>query len=436
MKTIQSHFEVELFDKKSDWVIFIAICWLIFCISLFMEYSNYKEIRENKTISLNAKVLLQYKKIDKNYYVLKLKGENGGTFYTTSRDDLKDLRGRYINIYGTLGKDCGFKEYLKSCFVVSYAISLLNKKDFRSGIIDYIDSQHSNKFSDKFDEFSSNLASKMYQGLFLATPMPQNLRDSANALNIAHIFAISGFHLGILAFVIYFILSPFYKYFQRRYFTYRNEFYDLQFIILSFSFVYLNVISFSPSFLRSFVMFAFSFFVLYRGLKLLSFKLLFACILLILSLFPRVFFSIGFWLSVSGIFYIYLFLKYIHIKNKLAYILLLNIIIFLNMFLISHYTFYSFSLWAVLSPLITLAFVIFYPLVLVLHIIGFGGIFDSFIFFVANYDFAIVETKTPFWLLVIFICISFMAIFNKFAYYFIVFLSFLYFLYGISRGIL
>lgn len=41
----------------------------------------------------------------------------------------------------------------------------------------------------------------MYNALIFATPMPKTLRDSANIFGIAHIFAISGFHLSILALV-------------------------------------------------------------------------------------------------------------------------------------------------------------------------------------------------------------------------------------------
>lgn len=112
-------------------------------------------------------------------------------------------------------------------------------------------------------------------------------------------------------------------------FTYRNEFYDLNFIVLILAFLHLLILQFSSSFLRSFVMFAFGIFVLYRGLKLLRFKLFFCHCAIYLALFPKIFFSIGFWLSVSGIFYIYLCLKHIKIANKFLYAVVLNILVLL-----------------------------------------------------------------------------------------------------------
>ncbi|RDU62670.1 ComEC/Rec2 family competence protein [Helicobacter sp. MIT 14-3879] len=442
MKSIQSPFDIDLLSNKREWILFITISLLIFCIAIFIEYRNYKDFVEAKNI--NAEVLLQYKKDSK--YVLKLKSDNGSIFYTTSKDDLKDIRGRFVNIYGKATNDCTFYKYLRNCFFIGYSISLLHKREFAKNIIDYINSQHLSKTnnldsalyieSKVFDEFNKNIFAQMYQSLFLAKPMPQDLRDITNIFGVAHIFAISGFHLGILSFVLYFFLKFPYRYFQRNYFTYRNEFYDLNFVILIFAFIYLNILSFSPSFLRSFVMFAFGFFVLWKGLKLLSFKLLFACGILILSLFPRIFFSIAFWLSFSGIFYIYLYLKYFKLKNKLLYGVLLNIIVFLNMLPISHYIFYDFSLYAILSPFITMLFIIFYPLVLILHIFGFGGIFDNILSLILYINFSSFELQTPFWFLCIFLCVSFIAIFNKFVYYFSIFLSSLYFLYGFLKGVL
>lgn len=408
---------------------------MIFAISIALEYRNYRTLLKSKTIE--AQVLLQYVKAEKNYFVLKMRSNKGEIFYTTSRDDLRDLRGRFVSVYGKLGNDCTFGKYLKSCFFIGYSISLLAKRDLLTGAKNYIASQHSESYSDKNDAFGANLFAQMYNALFFATPMPKTLRDSANIFGIAHIFAISGFHLGILAFVLYALLALPYRALQRRFFTYRNEFYDLNFIVLIFAFLYLVVLQFSPSFLRSFVMFAFGFFVLWRGLKLLSFKLLFACVVLILALFPRIFFSVGFWLSVCGIFYIYLFLMRVKITpkatilRKFIYATALNITIALNMLPISHFTFFVFSPFIALSPFITMAFVVFYPLILVLHLVGFGGIFDKMLFFIANQHFAFVELKTPFVLLCVFVGLSLFAIRNKLAYYALNAVSILYFLYGI-----
>lgn len=431
MKSYHSPFNIELLSSKKDWIIFLGFTLFIFCLSLAFEYYHYRLLLNAK--SIDAKVLLQYKKDSKDYYVLKLKSAKQENFYTTSKDDLKDLRGRYVNVYGKLSNDCTFLSYLNSCFFVGYSISLLHKTDSTQGILDYIASQHSNDFG--VDEFNKSLFAQMYQSLFFATPMPSELRSMTNAFGVAHIIAISGFHLSILSLMIYLLLKYPYRFFQRRYFPYRNEFYDINILVISFALAYLYILDFTPSFLRSVVMFALGFYILYRGLKLLSFKLLFACVVFILALFPRIYFNIGFWLSVAGVFYIYLFLKHFKCKNKVLYSFWLDIVVFFNMLPLAHYTFFNFSLYVIFAPLITIAFVVFYPLVLLLHIIGYGGIFDSLLYAITQLDFGMISVKCPFWFLCIFISVSFIAIFNKFAYYFTIFLSIVFFLYGI-KGLL
>ncbi|RAX53831.1 hypothetical protein CCY99_05470 [Helicobacter sp. 16-1353] len=431
MKTIHSSLELDLINNTKDWIYFLIIILLIFIASISYEYYKYKNLTKEKNVNINAQVLLQYKKPDKNYFVLKLKSIDGEIFYTISRDDLRDIRGRFVRVYGILGKDCNFLQYLKSCFIISFDISLTNKKDYRSGVNEYIDSQHSDKYLYKSGEFEINLLGSLYKNIFLAHPMEPKLREVTASLGIAHVFAISGFHLGILTLALYIVFAPIYRILQKRYFSYRNEFYDLNFMILIIAFLYLIVLDFNPSFLRSFVMFAFGFFVLYSGIKLLSFKLLFICALFILALFPKIFFSIGFWLSVSGVFYIYLYLRHIPKIKNWQFVLLLNFIVFLNMLPIAHYFFYEFSLYQLLSPLIAIAFVVFYPLVLLLHIIGFGGILDEPLFAVINYDFFNVKLQTPFWFFIIFIVCSLMAMFSKRIYLLLLALSGIYFLYGV-----
>lgn len=427
MKKIHSSLEVDLISSKKDIFYIIILLVALFCSSLYYEFYKYQKLLENKNININAKVLLQYKK--NNYFVLKLKDSFGAIFYTISRDDLIDLRGRFIRVYGILNKNCNFLSYLQSCYITSFEISLLHKRDYKDNIIHYINSQHDIAYFDGV--FNINLLGSLYNAIFLALPLEREVRNFSTSLGIAHLFAISGFHLGVLSFVLYAFLLPLYKSLQNKYFSYRNEFYDINMVVLFISFLYLIVLDFSPSFLRAFVMFALGFFMLYSGIRLLSFKLLFLCAAFIIALFPRVFFSIGFWLSFSGVFYIYLFLSHFKHLSNIKIFFLLNIIVFLNMLIISHYFFYTFSVYQVLSPIFTILFIVFYPFMLFMHIIGFGGILDSILILLINYDFFNVELQTPLWLLSIFILISIIAIFTKKMYYCVMLISFLYFLYGI-----
>lgn len=131
MKIIQSPYQIEVLDSKKDWIKCFALILAIFLISIAFEYRNYKAFLSTKT--LEAQVLLQYKKPDKNYFILKLKSLKGEVVYTTSRDDLKDLRGRFVSVYGKASNDCSFDRYLQSCFFIGFSISLLSKKGLFGG---------------------------------------------------------------------------------------------------------------------------------------------------------------------------------------------------------------------------------------------------------------------------------------------------------------
>ncbi|MDN5052808.1 ComEC/Rec2 family competence protein, partial [Aliarcobacter butzleri] len=72
------------------------------------------------------------------------------------------------------------------------------------------------------------------------------------AYGIAHVVALSGFHLVVLSFVIYWILYFPYKFFQDRYFPYRNRKLDILLITIAILFYYLILTDIVPSLLRSF----------------------------------------------------------------------------------------------------------------------------------------------------------------------------------------
>ena len=390
--------------------------------NLSYEFYKYLNLTSKNAININAKVLLQYQK--NNYYVLKLKTKKGEIFYTTSRDDLTDIKNRNISIYGALGKGCGFLEYLKSCFIISYDIKLKPR----------VESKLRDKFTSYLDSIHTPLLASFYKTLFLAYPLDKDIRDFASIFGISHLFAISGFHLGVLISVLYFFMKPIYRILQNKFFPYRNMFFDLNVIILFFAFNYLIILDFTPSFLRAFIMFMIGSIMLYSGIRILSFQFLFLCAFLSIALFPRVLFSIGFFLSVCGVFYIYLFLKHIKIKNRFIYFSLLNVVVFLNMLVISHYFFPTFSIYQLLSPLLSMIFIVLYPFILILHFLGLGAILDSLLYFVFSRDYIGLNLVTNTWLFIIYITLSLLSIFHRFIYYFIILLSVLFFIYGVLKG--
>ncbi len=350
---------------------------------------------------IKGQVLLQYQKTknDKTYWVLKL-DSGGHIFYMTSREDLKPLQGRYIRVYGKT--NCGFLEYFKSCFFINFTFSTLPKRDFIQPITNYIDSQHQNP-----------LNASLYKTLFFGIALHKQWRDVSNLLGLAHIIAISGFHLGVLSSFLFFVLAPIYRFFQRRYFSYRNELYDLSLIIICVMFGYLVILDFLPSFLRAFVMAVIGVFLYYSGLQIVSFKLLLLAGLICVGMFPGVLGSIGFILSMFGVFYIFLFVKYCKTKNLVLYWTYFNVVIFLSIMPIVHYFFPYFSPYQLVSIPVSLSFVVMFPIMILLHCVGFGGIFDRLLDFVLALEIPSIDYYLPLPHTLCYAALGFGAIYSK-----------------------
>ncbi|MDU7692922.1 MAG: ComEC/Rec2 family competence protein [Helicobacter sp.] len=428
--------------KPRDIAFFSLFCALIFAINVMLHYKDFNNYTKTKNAEITGQVINQYKKQKGNreYFVLKIKDKNSHIFYTTSYLDLKDLNNKYVQIYGRL-HDCDFLGFLKSCFVQNYSLALLpndiNKNDFfahikghifdlKNTLKNYINLQHQNT------EISS-----FYRAIFLGDKLEPSFRNLATLTGSAHLFAISGFHLGILSFFAFLILRPFYRIAQH-YFPYRNTNFDVGFIVLFGLFFYLILLDFQASFLRAFSMALFAFIVLYSGFRLFSFGNLFVISAFLIAQDILLLTNIGFILSVCGIFYVLLFLHHVRlkrIKNSLArnviLVLLFNAMIFTNMSVIVHYFFAPFSTWQFISPLLSIAFIIFFPIMLILHIIGSGNLFDFALAHALNLDINYSNFITPFWLLLIFVILSILSIFKRSIYILlnalsIVFLGFLF----------
>jgi competence protein ComEC len=160
-------------------------------------------------------------------------------------------------------------------------------------------------------------------------------------------------------------------------------------------------------------MMAFGFFLYHRSFKIISFEVLFVSILFILSIIPEFLFSIGFWFSISGVFYFYLFLYHFsHLKNWQIF-LLLNFWVYIAMVPIVHFIFPDFSLYQLFSPFLTMAFSIFYPFEMFLHLIGFGDMLDAVVLKLFSFKAEIYKIQTPLWFLLSYLVVSILAIFHK-----------------------
>ncbi len=390
-KTFQGAF--ELLTTPKEYLLCGVILSLLLALNLYLEYLNYQKLDFSKPTSLNAQILLQYPKTkdQKTYFVLKLQSK-GMIFYATIKEPLKNIQYRYAQFFGKI-KPCSFLESLKSCFFQTYSFSLTRKQDFKSHVRHFIDSAH-----------SSALVGNLYRALFIGDSLNKDLRDRANALGINHLLAISGFHLGILSASVYFLFSLFYTPLQKRYFPYRNAFYDIGVLVWVFLLGYLLLLDFLPSFFRAFLMGLLGFLACFFGVRLLSFKLLTLACCIAIALLPKLLFSVGFLLSVCGVWYIFLFLKHTQAFFKTSSFLVrsfqvisLSALVFLNMLIIAHAFFPMFSPYQLFSIPLGLIFIMFFPLSLLLHAVGLGSLLDS----ILNMPLTIptISVSSPLWLL-------------------------------------
>ncbi|WQU45040.1 ComEC/Rec2 family competence protein [Helicobacter pylori] len=390
-KTFQGAFELLSTPKEYLWCgVFLS---LLLAINLYLEYLNYQKLDFSKPTSLNAQILLQYPKTkdQKTYFVLKLQSK-GMIFYTTIKEPLKNLQYRHAQFFGRI-KSCSFLESLKSCFFQTYSFSLTRKQDFKSHVRHFIDSAHSNA-----------LVGNLYRALFIGDSLNKDLRDRANALGINHLLAISGFHLGILSASVYFLFSLFYTPLQKRYFPYRNAFYDIGVLVWVFLLGYLLLLDFLPSFFRAFLMGLLGFLACFFGVRILSFKLLVLACCIAIALLPKLLFSVGFLLSVCGVWYIFLFLKHTQIFFKNSSFLArsfqaisLSALVFLNMLIIAHAFFPMFSPYQLFSIPLGLIFIVFFPLSLFLHAVGLGSLLDDILSMPLTIP--TISVPSPLWLL-------------------------------------
>ncbi|MCV6609028.1 MAG: ComEC/Rec2 family competence protein, partial [Campylobacterales bacterium] len=341
---------LSLFYNNGERGIFILLAFLVFSGNIFYYYQNFQDLKQRDVHFTEAKVLKQYQKEKKRgkYWVLKLQTKEY-SFYTTSREDLKDLTNQNIKV-GFLTKKIVFYDYLKGFYATSIYLSL-DKQEFspRKEISSFIKNQHEDKRVGDF-----------YSSIFTGTPVSKDLREDVTNLGIAHLIAISGFHIGIIAGLIALILSPIYSFFQNRYFPYRNRYLDLYLITGVILLGYISITGFIPSLIRSFGMFLFGGFLVFRNIKILNYENLFIVGVGLIALFPKLLLSLGFFFSMAGVFYIYLAINNIDIKNKWIMSAILGVLLFIYMLPLSFYFFDKVSYYQILSPLLTLGFPLFY----------------------------------------------------------------------------
>ena len=404
---------VTLFPTPKSFALALLGFTFLASISVLIEYVNYRDFNHFDSVLVKAKVLNHYTKTKqtrtgktKTYDVLKLKTSHGVILYTISYKHYDNLIGKTLKAELFLKDGITFWEYLSGFFAISKIESISSNNGLYSSIDTFL--QHAHKDSN---------AQAIYEALYLAKPLPKKLQQQFSTLGISHLIAISGFHLGVLSVVLFMLFRIPYKFLQNRYFPYRSYTRDMFILTASLLLGYTLFLGAPPSLLRAFVMLVVGFTLYDRGIKIISMQTLLLTVLLILALFPRLFFAIGFWLSVAGVFYIFLFMIYYKHRSKVWQFFALPVFVYVTMLPYSLNIFGNFSLWHPFSVVLTILFTLFYPLSILLHIIGFADALDGVLQALLSVTQTTAIVQLPSGVLIGFVTLSVAAIWSRLLFY-------------------
>ena len=154
-------------------------------------------------------------------------------------------------------------------------------------------------------------------------------------------------------------------------------------------------------------------------------------VILLISFFPRLALSIGFWLSVSGVFYIFLFLIHFKELSKIWQFVVIPFWVYLLMLPYSIVIFGNFSIYHPLSIIWTSLFTLFYPLSIILHLINQGDFLDSILKFLLRLDTNDIKIVLDWKWLIFYVSLSIASIYKKEFIYLLLGFSFSIFIYSI-----
>jgi len=359
----------KLFPTVWAFVWFISFLLFILSIILYYSYDSYREFISKPFYYSYAKVITSYQKHKDNraYTVIKLLTTNGLSIYISSYPK-QDYNNQILRVMLFPDNNISFGGYLGTFYTKAKIKKRLYLPiSLKSKLLAEVSSQHKDRYIQSF-----------YNAIFFATPLDMDLRTQITKLGVNHLVALSGFHLGILWGVIYGLLLLIYRPFSKRFFPYRYELLDMGFVAILILGVYIIFVDLPPSLVRSYAMMSIGWVVLLLGMELISFTFLFAVLAILITLYPPLLVSVAFWLSIAGVFYIYLLLFYTNELNVwVKNLIIIPFGIFILMLPIIHTIFGVTSSYQLLSPLLSLLFIPFYPIVILFHILGLGSIFDT-----------------------------------------------------------
>ncbi|WP_345976652.1 ComEC/Rec2 family competence protein [Sulfurimonas sp. HSL3-7] len=389
--------------RGREYLYFFLLAFSFLLFSLAAEFYHYAKLTQFDDAVIEVTVLKHYTKVKegKKYDVLQLLSGDGAKFYITSKPVLKNLVGYRVTTWLHTAH-IGFYDYLKGFAAKGRIISVERMKEKRYSLGETLQENH-----------VSIEAGRIYGALFLALPLGRALQERFSYLGVSHLLAISGFHLGVLSLILFALLRWPYRLLQQCYFPYRHRNRDL-FIIVAFVLgSYLFFLGDVASLLRAYVMLIVAYLLHDRGVKIVSMQTLFITLVLLLSLWPRLFFSVGLWLSIGGVYFIFLYLRYFSELSKYLTLFVVPVWVYLMMTPIALTVFGNYSLYHPLSVVWSILFTLFYPSALMLHAIGYGAAMDGVLdFFLVN-EINGIHFELPLYWLAPYLLLALSALYSK-----------------------
>ena len=358
-----------LLQSRREWAVFAGAMLLIAAVRLGMTWHEYRAFVSAPMLYRHTTLVAHYPKIrhGRSVTIAKVRTASGRHYYTTLyRTDLHRGDRLYLQLLPT--PRIGWIAYLRG----PYLSSRLKRVDpprptLVSRLERFVARQH-----------TDGQMAAIYNALFWATPLPREVRDAFARLGISHLVALSGMHLGMMWLVLFGIMRWAYRWAQQRWFPGRYDRFDVGGAVLIVLAGYVALVGAPASLVRAYAMVLLGWVLMLMGVEVIGFGFLAAVVLVLLALAPVLLFSLGFWLSVAGVFYIFLLLQ--QCRDRPAYlvgIVCIPIGIFFLMQPLVHGWFGVTTPWQLLSPLLSVGFVLFYPLAVILHLVGAGGWLDG-----------------------------------------------------------
>ena len=409
---IEALHKTSLFHRLSDYFLFMFVLLIVLTFSLLRSYENYLSFKHFTWHSVDATVIAQRSYIKEGKQLTTYSLKSGDMHFKTRSDKaFKSLEGRKVRI-AIYTEKIAFIEYLKGFYAYTQFEAMYHNRSLRMKLIDKISNSH-----------EEPMISNLYGALFFAQNIKKGLRDKLSHLGINHLAAISGFHLGLISFLILLLSNIVYKPLHQRYFPYRNRVRDMMIVLV---FAYVAFLEFTPSLLRAYSMMFIGFILYDRGIKLLSVSSLLVTVTLLLALFPALLFSMGFWLSVLGVLNLFIILKHFEELKKWQLFIVLHIGVFVLMMPWVIFFFGSFSIGQFLSPLLSMVFILFYPLSIGMHLLGLPDVLDMILMPLLSIEFENIMISLPMSVMIGFIFLLTASVFSKKSFYFVLGLMSLY----------